>query len=47
MWEYHSYCLKAAIDHKGGNNYPRHRTEAQRAESAKEAKAAAKRQRLS
>ena len=25
MWEYHNYCLKAAIDYHGGNNYPRHR----------------------
>ena len=26
MWEYHDYCLKAAIDCGGGNNYPRHRS---------------------
>ena len=25
MWEYHHYCLQAAIDAKGGNMYPRHR----------------------
>ena len=24
MWEYHDYCLQAAIDYNGGNNYPRH-----------------------
>ena len=27
MWEYAEYCLRAAIDYKGGNNYPRHRSE--------------------
>ena len=26
MWEYHTYCLQAAIDYRGGNNYPRHRS---------------------
>ena len=25
MWEYHRYCLQAAIDYHGGNNYPKHR----------------------
>ena len=25
MWEYHRYCLQAALDIRGGNWYPRHR----------------------
>ena len=30
MWEYADYCLRAAIDYNGGNNYPRHRSEAEK-----------------
>lgn len=37
MWEYHSYCLQAAIDYKGGNQYPRHRTKEQKARAREEA----------
>jgi hypothetical protein len=31
MWEYHDYCLRAAIDYKGGNDYPRHRSKEEKA----------------
>lgn len=30
MWEYLQYCLKAAVEVKGGNNYPRHRPKEER-----------------
>ena len=32
MWEYHRYCLQAALDSDGGNWYAKHRTAVGRAE---------------
>ena len=31
MWEYHRYCLQAALDSDGGNWYAKHRTAEQKA----------------
>ena len=35
MWEYRDYCLKAAIDFNGGNDYPKHRPKEYKEEQAR------------
>jgi hypothetical protein len=45
MWEYHRYCLQAALDTNGGNWYPKHRTAEQKAACAQQALPPKKRQR--
>ena len=45
MWEYHRYCLQAALDSDGGNWYAKHRTAEQKAVCSTEEARAIKRAR--